>query len=244
MDWLGDIWGGVTSGLGRAAGWVGEQVGGWFDGGDEAAYVAPSLGQPINLGARLAAETGGGSLWSRATDALGDVVEDVILPLGGAVLGQWAIGQLPGVGSTPSPRGGPATPLPSPTVVSYGATPRTVERMEVNMAGPALALPGGAAIARSVIPRALQALGIGAAGGAAVSLFDNGDTGMMEGRGTSPYLRTQAGVRPARHFVQVNPLTGKLDNFGYLGPCVLFSRDMSAHRKVNRLARKASRRGR
>lgn len=39
----------------------------------------------------------------------------------------------------------------------------------------------------------------------------------------------------------INPITGKTHFFGDLGTPLLFSRDFSAHKRVNRLARKAAR---
>ena len=52
-------------------------------------------------------------------------------------------------------------------------------------------------------------------------------------------------LRPARVVVIPNPLTGEPTFFGNLGKPLLFSRDLSAAKKVARLARRAaSRRGR
>lgn len=107
----------------------------------------------------------------------------------------------------------------------------------------ALALPGGAAVG-AVASRALQALGLGAAGGAAVGALGLGNgNGAVAGFAFRP---TMAGYRANRHFILPHPVTGEAVNFGALGSCVLFSRDMSAARKVDRLARRArrTRRGR
>lgn len=63
--------------------------------------------------------------------------------------------------------------------------------------------------------------------------------------GGALFRPTAGRFRPARVIVVPNPMTGEPTFFGHLGRPLLFSRDLSAHKKVNRLARKAAgRRGR
>lgn len=61
--------------------------------------------------------------------------------------------------------------------------------------------------------------------------------------GVSPGLfrPRAAGVTPARVVCVPHPLTGEAVFFGHLGRPLLFSRDLAAVRKVNRLARRARR---
>lgn len=267
-DFAGDIGGAIGGGLSaiggavsRGAGWLGETLG--IPGIGDRPYVAPSLGQPVDLRARLegTSRAASGSLLSRATDALGDIVEDVLVPIGGAALAQWAGGMVGGPRAGPAPGqtpgivpgairigdytvyeppalgsvGGVPGGLPSPTNVSVYPTVGARERSQASMA--AIALPGGAAIGRALLPRALQALGLGAAGGAAVSLFNGGNG---NGAGMA-FVPTMAGYRANRHFTLPHPVTGEAVNFGTLGPCLLFSRDLSGAKKVDRLARRAKR---
>lgn len=98
------------------------------------------------------------------------------------------------------------------------------QEKEAKPMGDVMALPGGAPV-----PSALDVPGLG-------TLC----------RGTSPFVPTMAGMRPARVFALPNPATGAVTFFGHLGRPLLFSRDMSAARKVDKLARRArrTRRGR
>ncbi len=52
---------------------------------------------------------------------------------------------------------------------------------------------------------------------------------------------TRAGAVGNRVIPVVNPMTGRTHFFGDLGRPLLFSRDFAAHKRVNRLARKAAR---
>jgi len=84
---------------------------------------------------------------------------------------------------------------------------------------------GGAGVSRQALP-----------GGLAI-----GDLPL----GGALFRPRMGGLTPARVVVVPNPLTGEPIFFGHLGRPLLFSRDLAAHKKVNRLARKAaSRRGR
>jgi hypothetical protein len=108
-----------------------------------------------------------------------------------------------------------------------------------------LALPGGA----SLVPAAAGAAGI--AGRIITGLGTLGglsELGEFFGGGEDPmatagalFRPTATTIRPARVVVVPHPQTGAPTFFGHLGRPLLFSRDLSAARRVDRLARRARR---
>ncbi len=109
---------------------------------------------------------------------------------------------------------------------------------------PPLALPTGGPMpfqqpAVALPPGIIGGL-IGSVPGIAAELFGGGGGGgaVMAGGLFRPRA---AGVTPSRVVVVPHPVTGEPVFFGHLGRPLLFSRDLSAVRKVNRLARRARR---
>ena len=90
-------------------------------------------------------------------------------------------------------------------------------------------LPGGA------IARGAGQVALGALGGA---LF--GGRGDLAAGISEPFMPTAAGAR-AKTFLAANPVTGKPTWFKPAGQPILWSGDLSACKRVNKVARRASR---
>jgi hypothetical protein len=70
----------------------------------------------------------------------------------------------------------------------------------------------------------------------------NGNGAMIPHAQHQPLFRARrSGAVGQRVIPVINPISGKTHFFGDLGQPLLFSRDFSAHKRVNRLARKAAR---
>jgi hypothetical protein len=92
---------------------------------------------------------------------------------------------------------------------------------------PALLPALGGVLGRAALPTIAGAAGAGIAG-------------LLGGNGGELFGETAERVRPLRH-VPVEGPDGKLYWFGYLGKPVLWGGDLSAARRVQRVARRASR---
>jgi hypothetical protein len=182
----------------------------------------------------------------------GQVVEQLPGAILGGLLGPGGGGG--GGGPVFTPTSAPTTRLPEPfavprvprsafdpsTLVQGGTLPSREETMALNLALPGGALlPAAAGVAGRVIPRIIT--GLGTLGGISElgEFFGGGEEQQMAGTMMFPPSRTS--VRAARVFVVPHPQTGAPTFFGHLGRPLLFSRDLSAARRVDRLARRARR---
>lgn len=193
---------------------------------------------------------GVGAIGGAVGDIFGGIVERAPDILSEMIIGRSG-GGWPGTpGTAPGPVGYPFPGFPSPSqapgpfipprVLAPGFTPAERSIMPV--------LPGGAIVQGGSFRPVLGgpagiALGVGSAllGEGIGSLFGNGN-----GVGSAAFRQTTGGVRANRSFHLPHPVTGEDVFFGSLGRPLLFTRDMSAAKKVDRLARRArrSRRGR
>jgi len=135
-------------------------------------------------------------------------------------------GVQPGTGFVPLPPGGFNVPaFPTAVQASFPPSPFTTANPFFQTAGFAGA---GAALLRQ-IPGILG----GAAGGALVA-------GAGGGGGTPPFRATMAGAR-AQFFRTENPVTGQDTWFRPAGRPLLWSGDLTACKRVNKIARRARR---
>lgn len=136
-------------------------------------------------------------------------------------------GVQPGTGLVPLPPGGFNMPaFPTAVQASFPSSPFTTGNPFFQQAGFAGA---GAALLRQ-IPGILG----GAAGGALVAGGGGG------GGGTPPFRATMAGAR-AQFFRTENPVTGQDTWFRPAGRPLLWSGDLTACKRVNKIARRAKR---
>lgn len=183
-------------------------------------------------------------------DIAGDIGGQVAEQLPGFILGQLGGAAPTRTGLPGQPRSGPVfAPSAAPTsrvpfvagavpFIGGGGVP-----VPLNLAMPGGALlPAAAGIAGRVIT------GLGTLGGLSElgEFFGGGEGDVPMANGVALFRPTATSIRPARVIVVPHPQTGAPTFFGHLGRPLLFSRDLSAARKVDRLARRArrTRRGR
>jgi hypothetical protein len=185
---------------------------------------------------------------------LGDVAAGIgggLVDIGGQVLGG-VVQQLPeailgGLLPQPAPAtvftgtGAPTTRFPGTLIAGGAGFPvdpaRLVRGGTFQVAN--VALPGGAPIGEAGLG---TELGIGAIERGFNFLFGGGGGGGAVANGAVQLFRpTATSIRPARVIVVPHPQTGAPIFFGHLGRPLLFSRDLSAARRVDRLARRARR---
>lgn len=173
---------------------------------------------------------------SAATAILREAIPQAIPQLAGAL-----VQRLPGGAPTTIAFGGISPTVVAPTPFAAGVpfpmpdvTPllppigvTEPSRMPLN-----LALPGGAQVSQ---PGALEQ-GLN-------WLFGTPSGGVtpMPTNGVQLWNPTATSIRPARVIVVSHPQTGAPVFFGHLGRPLLWSRDLSAARRVDRLARRARR---
>lgn len=159
-----------------------------------------------------------------------------------------------GPGSLPAPRPGP-TALPGGAMTPYPFTPRVNPAARAvpgaytsafptsGGAVPATYSPGGVGMAQFQTSRpGFQTAGGLLNGGLDLPFIDivGQGGGQQLSRLTSPFVPTQAGAR-AQHFVAPNPISGKLTWFKPAGKPILWSGDLTACRRVGRIAARARR---
>lgn len=213
--------------------------------------IERSISTGLGVLGDVAAGIGGGLI-----DIGQQVGGQIIEQLPGAILGGILPGPAPPRQTVFTPTGAPTTRVPEPFIAprvprSAFIPPGVTPIMQEDPVMPAaLALPGGAPIAAGlaplagaagrVIPRILT--GLGTLGGLSElgEFFGGGEEAAMATAGAL-FRPTATTIRPARVVVVPHPQTGAPTFFGHLGRPLLFSRDLSAARRVDRLARRARR---
>lgn len=192
---------------------------------------------------------------STGLDVLGDVAAGIgggLLDIGQRVGGQ-VIEQLPGAilgglvpraaaptrrgGTVFTPTGAPTTRVPEPFIApSVSRSAFSLLPVEATMQGGNFALPGGAPVQSGLGVD----IGTGLIERGFNFFFGTGEEGAPM-NGMTLFRPTATSIRPARVIVVPHPQTGAPTFFGHLGRPLLFSRDLSAARRVDRLARRARR---
>ena len=125
-----------------------------------------------------------------------------------------------------------AYPLPPPQLVQ-GPMPQPAPGGFVDVFQEYIGMPSGSAVGNIIDYFQGQTP---PGGGSQVA------NGLMPHAQHPPLFRARQGTAVGQRVIPVmNPQTGKTHFFGDLGTPLLFSRDFAAHKRVNRLARKAGR---
>lgn len=235
----------IGKGIGAVGGFLGDVIGGATESFSDPGFQLPTGG---GFGRKL-----GGLLGEAGEIALGGFIPQATYPTPQFPLPPTVPGQLPGLpGQLPSPVGTPPF-FPQATVPRGGGTmpteipvPGAVFPFEtagmlpqlpsggMEMATP-VALPGGALIG----PLLRQLPGV--IGGGAAAALALQEAGVELPFGGRLFKSTMAGVRPNRLVMVRHPVTQAPVFFKHAGRPLLFSSDMAAARKVDRLARRAKR---